>query len=795
MKPRKLRNRLAAASSLGAAALAVVLLGVAAPASATITIPPYPATATSSTVIAPGVTQQFGTYPNWLPANQSVSNVIHTEGSDTTLFMMESISDLYSRAGIQPFSCNLVKTAGTSCAAANGTDTQTDLFDNFASTEIDTGLNFVGSSNGLAQLCGGTYGSSSAQEPPGPLGVDIARSSKPPGVGNTCGAGVTGGVGYAKDAVIPVDFQTINPEAYMSTGDEAPGYVGQNFTSFCQNTGTTQPGCTSVGATITKAFPSTGIGNVADGWLPGDPFTCSPSTTPCSGTPFTNLTNTPDPGGSSNAFTSVAYRLFCQHGTSSSPYASQIMDWGNLTNLSAAANGTASPVPVGDGAAIGVPIRVIDVNPGSGTTSTFYSFAESGYSAGTNCDGSPPEGSGNNLDANGASGPNPQTNQGPSGTEGANPEVAVENDLNQVGDFASGDWAGPTDADAADQAIDIATSLDFESLGVYNTNTNAQVASIQVAPTATSGLIPSGQPGTFLGGQMKANGTKALVGSETTNAYAMDRTLFNAYRTDEVRSSVGGFLNWMCDGNSAFQKGRDVIDGGNLDTDLTNLISGQYGFQRLTDNTPELAVTAQKVTGDGIAGNTNGSCAANLGVSSTGGVGTNTITLSAVAPGPIQTGWPVSLPAGSTVATPANTVVLNVSGATITLGTTTGAPSTTVASGSGGGTLANIASWSSPSIGDLAVADASSFPSSGVAEVATSGGNAFVAYTGTDSTDLTGVTFLSQANTGSSTTVSTGAAVTLVQASDLTSGTGASAPGTVYFPGHPPILSVTSPNT
>ena len=33
----------------------------------------------------------FGTYPSWLPANDQVSNVDHAEGSDTTLFMMETI--------------------------------------------------------------------------------------------------------------------------------------------------------------------------------------------------------------------------------------------------------------------------------------------------------------------------------------------------------------------------------------------------------------------------------------------------------------------------------------------------------------------------------------------------------------------------------------------------------------------------------------------------------------------------------------------------------------------------------
>jgi hypothetical protein len=498
----------------------------------------------------------------------------------------------------------------------------------------------------------------------------------------------------------------------------------------------------------------------------------------------------------------VAYRLFCQHGLSATPYESQITDWGNLTNLSAAANGGTAVQP-GDGAPIGVPIRVIGVNTGSGTLSTFYSFAQSGITGGTNCTGAAPLGSSSNVDANAASGQNPQTNQGVTN----NLEIAVENDVNQVGDFASANWAdnsgvtSSTNGDAADQAIDIATSLYFESLGVYSTNPNAQVTNIEIPSNATAGLIPSGQPGTFLASQMSANGTKILVGSETTNAYAMDRTMFNAFNTNSLKASVGGFLNWLCDANSDFQKGQDRINGGNFDTDLTNLIQGQFGFSRLSDITPELAVGSQTVSGDNIADNRNGTCAANLGVSSTGGVGANTITLNAAPPGPVQVGWPVSVPAGSNVVIPANTVVLGISNSptpgVISLGTTTGAPSTTVASASNGGSLSSVATWSTPGNNELAVASVSGLPASGVVQVATSGGNAYVAYTGLDTgaNYLTGVTFLSQSNAGSATTVSTGGSVTVVQASDLTTGSGGSAPPYLYFPDHPPILSVTAPNT
>ena len=56
------------------------------------------------------------------------------------------------------------------------------------------------------------------------------------------------------------------------------------------------------------------------------------SGTPCSGTPFEDVSST---GG----LTSVAYRLWCAHGPVVTANESQIMDWGNLTNLSAANNG------------------------------------------------------------------------------------------------------------------------------------------------------------------------------------------------------------------------------------------------------------------------------------------------------------------------------------------------------------------------------------------------------------------------------------------------------------------------
>ena len=263
MRSRKLRNRFAVATSLGAAAMSAVLMlgvGMAGTASAAgPSVPPFPT---------------FGTYPNWLPANDQISNVDHAEGSDTTLFMMQSISDLYTSAGLFPFSCqpttnnqDCLTPAGNS--GNNPNNTQSDVSDNFAATEELQGVNDVGSGNGQGQLCG-TIGT------PVSTTVDYSRSSKPFGVAGCAGQQL----GYAKDSVPAADFQVIDPNLYGSP----TGYVGTSFPSYDYNTG----------ATVMTAFPSSGIGPVAAGWEPGDAFNCTansnwptaPTAGQCSGKPL-----------------------------------------------------------------------------------------------------------------------------------------------------------------------------------------------------------------------------------------------------------------------------------------------------------------------------------------------------------------------------------------------------------------------------------------------------------------------------------------------------------------------------
>jgi hypothetical protein len=701
MKPRKSRRRIALASSLGAGAMtaALALSVVTAGTASAATIPQYPGTPSAPNSAAP--VPAFGSYPNWLPYNvttgaEPISNVDHSEGSDTTLFVMQQISDLYSHAGILPFTCGITGNPTGDCqepsgayngggvtfnqgTSANPNNTQSDETDNFSGTEELQGQNDVGSGNGQSMLCGGT-------NPAAPSGVTVnySRSSKPfaassssAGYSNCAGQEV----GFAKDAVLSLDFTSIQPGLYGS----ATGYLTQTD-PLCTSAGQYPSYSAANGTLVCTAFPTTSansnttpglIGPVADGWLPTDPINCGTGGGPaCSGTPFTDVNNT-------SGLTSVPYRLFCQHGPagtagSATPDESQITDWGQLTNLSAAANGGTAQT-VGNGAPIGVPIRIIGINSGSGTVATMYAFDQSGAGQNTNtgahCTQSSGSGSPSSSDvnANAASGPDPEKAQGPPGSNFvANPEISVENAPSQIGDFAAANWSSPCsggscNTDAADQAVDIATSLYSMSRGAFLSSTNDQTTSIESAGTgATNGVGTN--PSTFTANVMTLNGaTLKNTVPIVQGTYPTARTLFNIFRTDKVNASTAGFLNWMCDSNSAIQKGTDRIIGGNFDTDLTNTIANTYKFVRITDLTPEIDTGAQTPADHVQGGDPNGTCQANLGISAVSSDGT-TVTLSAPVPSTVHTGWAVNIPTGSSWVTPSGSdSIATISGSQITL--------------------------------------------------------------------------------------------------------------------------------
>ena len=435
------------------------------------------------------------------------------------------------------------------------------------------GTSLIGSTAGQEQLCGNL---------PSPQPVDFARAAKPPLSLASGGCSTEAPLGFAKDGLPGLDFPTVNPSAWGT----APG--------------------SSPYASVNGGL----IGPVADGWLPGDP-----TAGPYNGTALTSLSNADNGGGSS----STAYRIWCATG---SP---RISDWGQLTNLGpklevvdvveagstsvtlsgsapegttfpAIANGTAvsgpgitagttvsggggtatltlskatgtssaatltfatgSTLAVGSGVAIGLPIRVVGVSTAAGIEATWASYAESGVSGG-GC-------SAPSANTNAANDPNPSTAPSPNSAH-----ILLQNNASQIADYAASDFP----SDPVDQAIEIGTSLYYESNGVYNTNPFAAAAVVTNGSTTISYTLD----------KLSMNGETPTVPNLLNNFYPTAFTLSNIYRTDTVRASTAGFLNWICDANDDFTKGTDNETGLNFDTELQTLITGTFGFARLTD--------------------------------------------------------------------------------------------------------------------------------------------------------------------------------------------------------------------
>jgi hypothetical protein len=616
MRQSNLRHRIAVAGAVGVTTL-IVTLGLGAGVASAVPSDP------------PG-----GSTPVYPSFNNGVVNGIRNTGSDTTFYMMQKIADLYTSAGLYGCTLNsaggqalynsgIVNTVGSPapaegyCRASDNVST-TDTADNWNRTEITEGVDDVGSGAGQAQLCGSSDLAS-------PLAVDFARSSKP--VGSLPAGCSEVGTGYAKDSVPAVAFQ-INPSTF---------------------------GTPSVGS----PYASVNGGQIGDldlGWLPGDP-TAGPYT----GTAFTNVANNDNGGGAS----STAYRLWCVTDTT------RITDWGQLTNLgpnlvapnvrltsgqstatlsfalpsnltgtyavtdvstpgnlpggetASASGGTTLTLTapasgsgtdqlqlaivtkqaVGSGAQIGVPVRIMGVNTASGTESTWQSYSESGVSGsatGNGCSSS--------ADTNAASDPNPSTATG----DNAGQHIALENNASQISDYAQADWP----SDPGDSAVEVASTLYYESNGVYTSN-----------PYSASATIGTTQ---FSASKLSENSKSTTTGNVLNNVYPTARTLFNIYNPATVRGSTGGFLNWLCDSQSQITKQKDNSTGVNFDTEITNLI-GSFGFIRLTDasnvasggNTPP-----DNVGGGGV----NTSCASGLNGGSTAGNGQPAVT-SVASPG------------------------------------------------------------------------------------------------------------------------------------------------------------------
>ncbi len=270
-------------------------------------------------------------------------------------------------------------------------------------------------------------------------------------------------------------------------------------------------------------------------------------------------------------------------GSAVPPTRTRITDWGQLTNLSASGPGNGGVAKtVGNGAPIGIPIRIMGVNPSSGTESTFTGFING--TATTTCA---------TTNGNAANDPNSATAPTPNSAH-----VALENNTSQVGSFAASDFPG----DLASQAVEVATTLYYGSNGVLST-----------VPYSASVTIGTS---TITASKVSENGLSVSTTRILQNQYATARTLYNIYKTDTVRASVGAYLDWICDSNNNFTKGKDNSTGLNFDTEVGSIITG-FGFIRLTDLS---SVPSVSTPADGIAA-PNTTCASGLNGGATAGNG------------------------------------------------------------------------------------------------------------------------------------------------------------------------------
>jgi hypothetical protein len=561
-----------------------------------------------------------GATPVYPSFDNGTVSAIRDTGDETSLGLTQTLGDLYTAAGL--YGCTLntgneptLYNSGVTSSAADANEycrkganvATSDTADNWDRTEVESGVDGVGSALGQAQLCGTARS---------PLAVDFVRSTVP--AGTACSG--LGEVGFAKDSVPGLEFR-LDPSTFGTVLPSSP-YAAVNGGR---------------------------LGDVAEGWLPGDP-----THGPYSGTPLTNLADNDNGGGTS----STAYRLWCATGPT------RITDWGQLTNLGpglvvpavtvtagsktatitgilsssisagqavtdlttstdlapgttvsssggsltlsapAVASGTdtlsiaiGKTLPVGSGQPIGVAVRLVGVDPNSGTESTWASYAESGVTGG---------GCATSANANAAGDPNPATATGGN----AGPHIALADNASQIGTFAAVDFPG----DTSSQAIEIAASIEYESSAAYNSS-----------PTA-GGVILAGT--TYSGATVTLNGSSPSAPNVLGNKFATSRTIFAVYRTSTLRASTAGFLNWLCDSQSAITKQKDRTTGANLDNEVTTTIQS-FGFIRLTDKTA--VASSGDTPADGVVGGgTDTACAAGLNSGSTAGSGQPSITTAPV---------------------------------------------------------------------------------------------------------------------------------------------------------------------
>ena len=241
---------------------------------------------------------------------------------------MQAISDLYAQAGISPFSCSVAADGqlglpdSRPVSTPNPNNTQSDETDNFSGTQELQGTNDVGSGNGQDELC-----SSNPSAPAGTTVDYLSFVEAPVDIDVPHGSRTRFRQGRRRGCGLP---------------DHRPGALRH-----AERVSETRP---------TRSAPWSGAGFYPSlrrlerrgdlhqvpqrlesdrwpmaGFRPTPPTAAPGAVRPARARRSRTSTNTAISGGT--GATSVAYRLFCQHGPSATPNTSQITDWGQLTNL------------------------------------------------------------------------------------------------------------------------------------------------------------------------------------------------------------------------------------------------------------------------------------------------------------------------------------------------------------------------------------------------------------------------------------------------------------------------------
>ena len=464
----------------------------------------------------------LGQPPQWFTGQV---NQDRATGSETIYYITTDLFRLYNQTSI--FGCSL-STNFKTCTLPDPAGT--DITDNYDRNEFTNGEG-IGSSGGIGQLCG-------TKTTPYP--VDFARSSRPVG-GSDCATAV--GLPFARDSITGVGFPSLNTATVTCTG----------------------------------VCAATQVGPVANGWRTGDPLAG-----PYTGKPVVaNTLDNSSAGALGTATESLTKKIYCDTGGNG------VSDWGQLTDKTAdpakhseAATTTSGTTLVTDASAAsadqgkiitgtGIPVSTRVVSVVAGTSYTLENAATAS--------GSPTVTVGTTL--------------GDIGT-GASISAPIQVPYVNPNSGTKKDWDTYVGCDSNGKATQTAANLVQENdmpdvlttafaAGEAGGTDNIAGSNFEAETLAYESFGVAGWQSFTLGGgrQLRINGIGASPTVELNGTIKTVRFLNYIYRTDTLRASVAGFLNWVCN-DTTTNHGKDLTTGANYGSEMDTEIGTVFSFPR-----------------------------------------------------------------------------------------------------------------------------------------------------------------------------------------------------------------------